>query len=324
MFDRSGSMSQLQDEMDPTSPSRWTMASAALKSFFSTAEDLAVALRFFPHDMPVAGCVGGSTNTCDAVACSQPLVPLLADPTMLLPKLDAAPADAHEMALLAAIDMSTPPASMSAEGMSAGTPTHAALDGALQWASAYQMAHPRPEQQTLVILVTDGQPSGCDQDINNIAQLAAGALASSGVATYTIGLTGSNENDMREIALAGGGESFFVSDGATATADLIAAFEAIKGSALGCEFSVPAGQGGATDPNKVNVDYTPGPNAMIEPFGKVASMAECGTDYAWYYDDPAMPTQIILCPATCEIVRVNPTAGISIAIGCDSRPPVPR
>jgi hypothetical protein len=329
MFDRSGSMNDEADET--TGASRWDLASAALTMFFQdpTASGLGVALRFFPHDSPAAGCTGGDNGVCDAVACSQPLVPLMAPATIALPTLsaEAAPTDSHEEALVSAVMTSAPaPSGMMGGGMmSGGTPIYAALDGALRWATAYQAAHPLPQQQTVVVFVTDGEPNGCEDDFDLISDLAAQAYASAGVTTYTIGLTGSNEADMEQVAQAGNGDSFFVDDGPTAAQDLVAALQAIQGAALECDFAIPTPtDGGMADPRQVNVQYTSMMGGVPVSFTQVQSAADCGTTESWYYDDPGAPTRIHLCPNVCDTVRANPKAGIAIAIGCATIVEPPR
>jgi hypothetical protein len=318
MFDRSTSMI----EAPPMPPTRWDTASSALKAFFqdAAAADLAVALRFFPHDLPVAGCTGANQPpNCDAMACAQTLVPPMADALTPLPKLTAmaAPYDTHEQALVDAVTASAPM-------VAAGTPISVALDGALNWAMGYQAAHPRPEQQTVVVLVTDGEPTSCDRNVTNIANMAAAALMTSGVRTYTVGLSDSATglDFLTQIATAGGGQAFFVTDGPTAAGELITALKAIQGNALSCDFPFPmAEDGGMADPTKINVDYTPG-TAGSTPvrFGRVADATACGTEPGWYYDNPMMPTTIHLCPASCMTVAGDMSAQLDIQIGCVSMP----
>jgi hypothetical protein len=328
MFDRSGSMNDEADQA--TGATRWDLASSALTMFFQdpSAAGLGVALRFFPHDSPAVGCQGGDNGACDAIACSQPLVPLSAPATTPLPTLmtDVAPADAHEAALVAAVGSSAPaPSGMGGGMMSGGTPIYAALDGALRWASAYQTAHPYPQQQTVVVFVTDGEPNGCEDDFDLISALAADAHAATGVTTYTIGLTGSNEADMEQVATAGNGDSFFVDDGPTAAQDLVAALQAIQGSVLACDFAIPTpADGGMADPTRVNVQYTTMTGATPVSFTQVPTAADCGITQSWYYDDPTAPSRIHLCPGVCDTVRANPTAGISVAIGCSTIVEPPR
>jgi len=328
MFDRSTSMIEnppMTDDAGMPQPTRWETASSALQAFFRdpAAADLAVGLRFFPHDTPAAGCTGTGMPNCDSMACYQPLVPLMADPALPLPKLtaDVAPTDAHEQALLDAVTNSAP------MQPGTGTPIFSALDGALMWASAYQAAHPPPSQQMVVVLVTDGEPTSCAQstrDVNNISALAANAFMTSGVRTYTVGLSDSMTGlgFLTQIAMAGGGQAFFVTDGPTSATELIAALKAIQGNALSCDFAYPMAEGDERpDPGKINVDYQPGtPGSMPIRYGRVADAAACGTEPGWYYDNPAMPTRIILCPAACMAVGTDTGARIDIQIGCTSMP----
>jgi hypothetical protein len=253
------------------------------------------------------------------MACAQTLVPPMADALTPLPKLtaEAAPTDAHEQALVDAVTASAPM-------VAAGTPISVALDGALNWAMGYQAAHPRPEQQTVVVLVTDGEPTSCDENVTNIANMAAAALMTSGVRTYTVGLSDSTTglDFLTQIATAGGGQAFFVTDGPTSAAELIAALKAIQGNALSCDFPYPmAEDGGMADPTRINVDYTPGtPGSTPIRFGRVADAAACGTEPGWYYDNPMMPTTIHLCPASCMTVAADMSAQLDIQIGCVSMP----
>jgi hypothetical protein len=47
----------------------------------------------------------------------------------------------------------------------------------------------------------------------------------------------------------------------------------------------------------------------------VDDLASC-VESAWYYDEPDDPTQIVLCPDTCETVQSDAGANVSIAFGC--------
>lgn len=331
MFDRSGSM------ITDTMPTRWDNAADALTKFFQDPEaaDLAVALRFFPHTSPAMGCTNSSMTGCIAADCAQPLVPLMADPLMPLAKLtaDPAPMDTHEEALVAAIAGATPVAMGSG-----GTPTHAALEGALSWATAYQMAHPRPEQQTVVVLVTDGEPNGCGNMcgmmggnrqacLDGISMLASTALATAEISTYVVGLTDepASLDFLNGLAMAGGtNQAFIVQDGATAATELATTLKAIQGNALQCDFAYPmVADGGMPDPKKINVDYTPMGMGAAVPFFRVDNEAACATAAgpSWYYDDPMTPTRIFLCPTACTTVTADTKAKLDIQIGCTSREP---
>jgi hypothetical protein len=296
MFDRSGSMND---------DNKWGNATAALNAFFQNpgADKLSVALRFFPHDEPAAGC---TEDACDAVACSQPLVPigtLSAEP---------APADAQEQALVTAIADSAPGGGR----RGGGTPIYAALDGSLRWASDYQSMH--EDQKTVVIFVTDGEPNGCDEDFDNISMLAATALADSGVTTYAIGLEGSSTAQMDQLAAAGGtSQGIYIGDSANAEEELLSALNMIRADTLSCDFPMPEAMGDdmEIDPAKVNVTFTPA-GGMAATLGQVPDDDGCGTKRSWHYDKPDDPTRIVLCPAACDLVRSAPEAKLEILIGC--------
>jgi len=307
MFDRSSSMNESAQR---NGPSRWDLASAALNGFFASADaaGLNLALRFFPHDMPAAGC---TQDGCDTNACATPLVnlgTLTADP---------APTDAQEQLLVAATTASAP-------GMAGqGTPISAALSGAYQWAAAQHAK--TPGENTVVVLVTDGEPNGCDTDIGNIAGLAAAALMPGGTRTYAIGLTGSQEADMDQIAMAGGTtKGIFVADGANTTQDLIAALADIRGAILDCDFAMPVPKPGVgVDPALINVNFTPGGGKM-STLTQVAGEASCAATAGWYYDNPINPSRIILCKSTCDTVTGDPMASLEILLGCPTSSEVPK
>jgi hypothetical protein len=308
-FDRSGSM---RSQINDTGPSRWDLTSAALKAFFSSpdAGGLKLALRFFPDDNPAAGC---NDDACDATACAQPLVGL--GSLMMQPP----PMDAQEQALLDATDQSAP-----ARGAGGGTPTSAALAGALAWAKAQHQL--TPTENSVVVLVTDGQPHGCDEDVTNISKLASDALAADSTRTYTIGLTGSSEADMDQIALAGGTtKGIFVSDGDNTQQDLLDALAAIRGQVLDCDLPLPAAQAGSTiDPSLVNVTVTPA-SGVKATLAQVPNEAACATGaQGWYYDNPASPSRIVLCKSSCDAVSVDATAALEILLGCQTVVEVPK
>lgn len=314
MFDRSGSMNDEADEN--TGESRWDLASAALSGFFqeASAGGLQVALRFFPHDEPADGC---NDDDCDVNACAEPRVPLAAL------SADPAPADAHEAALVMATSNAAPPQQNGGGNQgSQGTPISAALSGALAWATAERTAV--PDETAVVVLVTDGEPNGCEEDIDAIAQLAGDAFASAEILTYAIGLTGSQESDMDAIAAAGGtAEGIFISDGATAQQELLAALSAIRGSVLDCDFPMPTPTAGmVVDPAQINVNYTPA-GGVTMTLGRVTDAASCGTGPGWYYDNPQNPTTILLCPSSCNQASSTVDAALEILLGCVTMDRVP-
>ena len=75
----------------------------------------------------------------------------------------------------------------------------------------------------------------------------------------------------------------------------------------------PAGQ--SLDFDKVNVQHTAEDGAR-RALLRVSSAAECSNVVAgWYYDDPAAPTEIVVCPDTCPTLQGGQ---LEIVIGCST------
>lgn len=295
MFDQSSSM---------TERNRWDNATAALVRFLQAPESggLKIALRFFASDEPAAGC---NVDQCNVDACAQPLIDL--------GELTSAAGDAHESTLVNAIQSRSP------NGRGPGTPISAALQGAVNWAIEFNSTAPETER-AVVVFVTDGEPSGCEQNTNRIAAIA-GAGAEEGVLTFSVGLEGSSESLMNAIAREGGsGDAIFVGDG-NAEEDLLTALNAIRGRALACDFPLPTGDN--VDPSKVNVTFTR-ESGEEEQWTKVSNEAACAGNQGWHYNSENAPTSVVLCPASCEVASASPGAKIDVVFGCETNKPVTR
>ncbi len=90
---------------------------------------------------------------------------------------------------------------------------------------------------------------------------------------------------------------------------------------LACELELPMPPGGmALDPGRVNVLLTVDDDS--ETFRKVENEAACGPLGGWYYDDDRNPTQVLLCPASCDLaqdsLREAGAARIDVAFGCET------
>jgi hypothetical protein len=284
--DRSGSMSN---------DNKWNNAENAFFAFFQDpeAQTLNVALRFWPED----SCNG---DQCNVQECGTPHVDVgsLADP-------------AHVQALQQAFQDRSP---------NGNTPMSAALEGATSWAANHQTAVENGER-TVVILLTDGEPNGCDENVSNIASIAGDAFTTSEIPTFAVGLQGSNENTLDQIALAGGTtEGFFIGNG-NAAADLLAALKQIQKNTVACVYALPEAAGPEPlDPALVNVTYVPSDGTPSETIGQVASEADCAGGGGWYYDDPINPAIIELCPLTCTAIQADEGAKVQLVFGCETKP----
>jgi len=278
--DKSGSMD---------SNNKWNNAKSAFIDFFTSpdADDLNVALRFWPD--------GGCDTSCNVGPCSQPQVPLgaLSDP-------------AHEQALIDAFNSKSP------GGL---TPMEAALAGAEQFALDWQ-AQAEAGGRIVVILLTDGIPTACNENIGVISSYAADAYQQAEILTFAVGLQGSNESQMNTIAQAGNtGQGYFIGNGNTQQ-DLLQALIDIQKVAVSCSFAMPESPDPNTpiDPQQVNVDLEAGGMASTVP--QVAGASDCGPEGGWFYDDPDDPAIIELCPSTCDEANADPDNAISVTIGC--------
>lgn len=208
--------------------------------------------------------------------------------------------------------------SMSAHGPTGGTPTSAALQGAVDHARAW--ANFNVGHKTIVVLATDGDPSGCNEDlafINGIA--ASGVSGSPSILTFVIGVGGS-VSALNGFAAAGGtNQAFMIDQDPNVEQAFLDALAAIQGTAIPCAFLIPEPPPGE-DINfgEINVNYTPS-NGMPDNIPRVDDAAACPADgLAWYYDDNLAPTQILLCPSACATISGDAGGSVKIVVGCET------
>jgi hypothetical protein len=104
------------------------------------------------------------------------------------------------------------------------------------------------------------------------------------------------------------------------------AMSVVAGAGISCEYDIPMIPGGGTiDPNKVNVNYTPGGGGMPQPVGNVpGGQPECQpATGGWYYDNAQMPTKIIMCPSTCTALQSDAQGKVEVLFGCETVVAVP-
>ncbi|NUQ74432.1 MAG: hypothetical protein HUU21_12825 [Polyangiaceae bacterium] len=94
----------------------------------------------------------------------------------------------------------------------------------------------------------------------------------------------------------------------------------VETSKLSCEIVIPAPSMGSIDYGKVNVKLTT--EAADEFVVFVGEPAKCAATGGWYYDDPANPAKVMLCPASCDEAQkaVGPgkMGSIEILFGCET------
>ena len=315
MLDQSGSMS----EMVSGGGTKWTAVTTALKTFVAQpSTGVSVGIQYFgvkaaggctptcntnadcgasgPCLVGIClGCAGGGGgDSCNAADYAKPEVEI-----GLLPG-NAAP-------ITTSIGMHSP---------TTGTPTSAALQGAVDHAKTWASAH--AGHATIVVFATDGDPSSCDTNLTNIDAIAAAAAnGTPKVLTFVIGV-GSSLGNLNGIAAAGGTmQAFIVDTNQNVNQQFLDALNKIRGTALGCTYKIPLPESGTPDYGTVNVQYVPGNGMAAQVIPQVANKAACPTTgNAWYYDNPNAPTQIVLCQASCTAITADTHGEVDVLTGC--------
>jgi hypothetical protein len=277
LLDASGSMGDGVNG-DPTL--KWAPVTAALGAFFADDQSLGISasLSLFPS----------VNDVCDPSEYYFGQVPMTPLP--------------EPMTFAAAMAAATPMGQ---------TPTLPAVEGAIDLANnAATMA---PGSRSAIVLVTDGDPDLCDSSVSDVSFQVAKAAATT--PTYVIGV-GDDLASLDMIAQSGGtGAPTIVSvgDADQTKMEFLAALQKIRGLVLSCDFPLPAPPSGQTlDFMAVNVLYTPSTTAAEQLLYDGA----CATGVGWHYDDPMNPTEVELCPSSCDEVRQDHGGRIDVVFGC--------
>jgi hypothetical protein len=137
-----------------------------------------------------------------------------------------------------------------------------------------------------------------------------------GVANPRIEDAPDSVSDLHEIARAGQTDSAYLVDTGSPDATVqafAAAVQSIREASASCAVAIPEPAGGqAFDRQKVAVSYR-SRGAQVE----LGYDASCMRARSWRYDDPEAPTQIELCPSSCDEVKADPEADLEILFACD-------
>jgi hypothetical protein len=214
-------------------------------------------------------------------------------------------------------------ASLRAQAPVGATPTGPALAGALEHARVWAEQH--PGRQAVTVLATDGFPTVCEPvEIPDIAALASAAAgAARPVRTFVIGVFGDldlgtdGQARLDAIASAGGSErALIVNTAGDVASDFLGALNAIRSTAVSCDFQLEASPG--LDFDHVNLAVTDASGATTQ-LSSVGERAACDGD-GWYYvrDAAGVPLQLSVCPSTCEQLE-RERARVDLQIGCVTR-----
>lgn len=290
LLDQSGSMTEFAD--------RWTPVTRAILDFIESPQSagIGVALQYFPLG-------ANDSEKCQISRYASPDVLLAPLPANLAPLRNSI--IAHHFTQAECCNDET----------HSKTPTRPAVEGSVDYLRRW--LEPRPDHVGVLLLATDGQPTDVCND-NSVADVAAAiAAANAGmprIMTYVIGI--GVPDSLNELAVAGGtGRGPFVVDGSgqNTQAEFAAALQAIRGEVLPCDYKVPAG----TDTARLNVLYQAGGSKEGITFTSVSSAAKCDdSSSSWYYDVPASPERILLCPNACKMIAADPSGQVDLVTGC--------
>ena len=316
MLDQSGSMG----DASSGSVSKWKAVTGAFTTFVNqpAAAGIGVGIQYFPLDSGAAPCSPFCATEADCAGLGPCFIGIClgcAEAGDSCSSADYAKPDVEIAALPGVAGAFI--TSIGKHGPTGGTPTSAALQGAIDHAKAWSVQH--PDHVVIDVLATDGEPGGCDTNQGHIdAIAAAGASGTPKVLTFVIGV-GSSLSSLNGTAAAGGtGQAFIVDTNQNVNQQFLDALNKIRGAALSCTYLIPTPTKGMPDFDSVNVEYTPGGGGAKEIMPKVHDKASCpisGGD-AWFYDDNAKPKQILLCNDACNKVSVDTAGQIDILLGC--------
>jgi hypothetical protein len=291
VLDRSGSMceyvpgqSQPRDCGNPNS--KWQQTRYALQSFFGSPQSngMNVSLVAFPYADNGDYCNPNHYVTPAALG-----VPLPDFGSRLLTAIDSNPSSGN-----------------------GATPTRDAYLGAIQIAQTIKINLGNSPAKVAILVATDGVPAGCNDTIQDSANLAASIAYV--VPTYVLGV-GTELQALNTLAYAGGTQAAFIANTtnpAMVGQQVTDSLNKIRTAALGCEYQVPAAPAGQSlDPNEVNVEFSNGLGHSTVPYSQ-----GCATGVGWQYDNPAAPRSIRLCGGTCSQVSADASGRIDLVFGC--------
>ena len=298
MMDRSVSMLRdvagLSNDPAPAGQSRWDGVSQAIREFANDPQSagVGVGIQFFGNDI-----LASEELNCNPANYANPMVPMGVLPTVGPDIIDAVDTMAGQLGGL--------------------TPTLPALQGAIQYAAADAQSSGR---QTVVLLVTDGQPTQCQDPISiaEIADEAARGLEENNVMTFVVGL-GAGLFNLHRIAQSGGTGSAYLIEGGDAAEQFRQAITNITTTPLSCEFDIPEPLNPEEqfNPDEVQMVYYPA-NGQPEEIPKLGTGASCGNspNGGWFYNSTANPETIHIC--TCNCNRLG-AGRIEVRMGCEPR-----
>ena len=206
------------------------------------------------------------------------------------------------------------------------TPTGAAIRGACGYAKNWKKAN--AGHSVVLLLLTDGEPKApmscsagtCCPTLADAVDAAAECRnGAPGIATYVLGV-GPFLDNLQQIAKAGGtGHAYLIGD-QDVEHKVLQALNSIRGDAsIPCQLKLPEPRGSTSlDYGRVNVAYQDS-SCVLSTIYNVPSVDNCDAAVGgWYYDNPAAPSSIALCGASCDLVSA-PGGRLAFTVGCETK-----
>ncbi|HYP77692.1 MAG TPA: vWA domain-containing protein [Polyangiaceae bacterium] len=206
------------------------------------------------------------------------------------------------------------------------TPTAAAIRGACGYAKEWKKSN--VGHSVVLLLLTDGEPKApmscssgaCCPTLADAVQAATECRSGApGIQTYVLGV-GPFLDNLQQIAEAGGTRHAYLIGDQDVEHKVLQALNSIRGDAsIPCELKVPEPKGGTSlDYGLVNVAYQDSSCALSTIYNVPAPSGCDAQAGGWYYDNPATPSSIKLCGASCDLVSA-PGGRLAFTVGCETK-----
>ncbi len=326
LMDRSGSMDNKL--ASGSADDRWSAATGGLRDFIHgpLLGEVGFGVQFFPlpyeGPMPVPlmeqGCELYSDDCGPYSVCQDNTLFTMCSPIIDMPDSSCDSEDYSELAVpITALpggvdDIEAALANTLPEG---GTPMTPAMQGAMNSLRSHAVQH--PERLHVMVLATDGEPSGCGggNRLEAVAAIARTAFeGTSNIKTFVIGMGSPANLDL--IAYLGGTDQATFVSGNDTRAKLLERVREIHSESVSCTFTMPTLDGDPPGYGYVNFRYAP-PNDQGDWLTRVDSEANCGDQPGWYYDQPNAPQFIHLCSESCDTLKTD-AGTVGIEVGCQT------
>jgi hypothetical protein len=198
-----------------------------------------------------------------------------------------------------------------------------ALQGGIAFETGRATSH--PESKHVVAMISDGFTADFSLcpiygPAEVIATAKTGREQTPSIDTYVLALKSLTDPltarfaGLDQVAAAGGTQASIGVDSSDVSRGTNEALQSVRRRARPCDFILP----GTADPAMVSLALLPATAGDTGELPRVASDASCGNEGGWYFDDPALPSRMLLCPHTCTLLRQDDNHHVTALQGCEA------